>query len=359
MSEYKTDLRLPIAVFRKAPFVYVGPDFRSLPLGLLSDVVEHRGRQIQRLNPFTVSKINGVDRSTDILFCFAFFYINDDDERVVLLTQPIYLTNFVDTEALDALLVEVERFANFLGSRIIEIEVHEQLDGPVAFPTSLSFFSYNLNSMSTIKPETAHFERHEFRKEAEIVCLDQSVSEFEHSADESNRGSDEYIINSLSPLDFIAVKNKSRSFPVKSYELTYSDSVFKPINLPFFEDTAYTLQKRGWFFRKESDEGYLRWTPNIMEPFAERRTPFPLLFYHTLEEHVYSYGKIFDWGLSEEDPALFNLLLSHAVRSMKKKGIQKVQFAHVESKQKFIKKFLEKSGFKAIHRINLLSRELG
>ena len=127
MPEYKTDLRLPIALFRKAPFVYVGPDFRSLPLGLLSDVVEHRGRQIQRLNPFTVSKINGNDGSMDILFCFAFFYINDGDERVVFLTQPIYLTSFVDIGALDALLFEVETFAKFLGSRIIEIEVHEQI----------------------------------------------------------------------------------------------------------------------------------------------------------------------------------------------------------------------------------------
>ena len=163
----------------------------------------------------------------------------------------------------------------------------------------------------------------------------------------------------MSPIDFIAVKNKSRSFPVKSYELTNADSAFKPTNLPFFEDTAYTLQKRGWLFRKESDEGYLRWIPNIMEPFAESRTPFPLLFYHTLEEHVYNYGKIFDWGLSEEDSTLFNILLSHAVRTMKQKGIQKVQFAHVDSEKKFIKRFLEKSGFKAIHRIKLLSKELG
>jgi len=128
MSEYRTDLRLPLAVLRRAPFVYVGPDFRSLPLGVLSDIVEHRGRQIQRLNPFTVSRVVGNGEFDDVLFCFTFFYINDDDERVVFLTQPIYLTDSEEPEALDSLLFEAERLAGFVQSRLIEAEVHEAVE---------------------------------------------------------------------------------------------------------------------------------------------------------------------------------------------------------------------------------------
>ena len=360
MPEFKTDLRLPIAVLKKAPFVYIGPDFRSLPLGILSDIVDHRGRKIQRLNPFTVSKAGVDDGSTDLLFCFTFFYINDKDERVVFLTHPIYLTNFEKSEALEALLVEVERLAAFLDSGIIEMEVHEQITGPVAFPTSLSFFSYDLDNATISKPDAALLKRSGFREEVEVICLEQGLHDFERRADETGEKPDGYAVTSVSPTEFTMVKEKAHNFPVSSYELTRSDSAFKPTNLPFFEDVAYTARKRSrWSFRKTSNEGYLRWTPNIMEPFNESRKPFPLLFYHALEEHAYDHGKIFDWGLSGEDRALLASLLSQAVTSMKQRGIKRFQFANVDSEEKFIKDFLEEFGFKTAHKIKLLRKEVG
>jgi len=360
MSDLKTDLRLPIAVLRKAPFVYVGPDFRSLPLGILSDIVEHRGRKMQRLNPFTVTRTFEDDGSADVLFCFIFFYVNDDDERVVYLTHPVYLANGDESEALEALLAEVERLAKFLDSGIIQLEVHDQISGPVAFPTSPSFVSYDLDCANILKPDALLLKRHDFEEEMEVFCLEQSVHEFERIEGEAKERPDKYIITSASPPEFLTVKKKARNFPVKSYELTHSDDAFEPTNIPFFEDAAYTVYKRSrWPFKKGSDEGYLRWTPNIMEPFMEIRNPFPLLFYESLEEHAYRYGKVFDWGLSIEDRELFTSLLSHAVRSMKQRGIVRFQFSNVGSDQMFIKKCLEESGFKATHRIKLLRKEVG
>lgn len=294
------------------------------------------------------------------MFCFTFFYINDEDERVVFFTHPIYLTNFENSEALEALLMEVERLAEFLDSHIIEMEVHEQITGPVSFPTSLSFFSYDLDNAAISKPDAALLRRSGFREEVEVICLDQSIQAFESKADEIGEKHDRYAVTPVSPTEFTMIKAKAHNFPVKSYELTRSDRAFKPTNLPFFEDVAYTARKRSrWSLRKTSDEGYLRWTPNIMEPFNESRNPFPLLFYHALEEHVYEYGKIFDWGLSRADRALFAPLLSQAAMSMKQRGIKRFQFAHVDSDQKFIKGFLEEFGFNTTHKIKLLRKKVG
>lgn len=359
MSELMADLRLPIALLRKAPFVYVGPDFRSLPLGLLSDIVDHHGRQIQRLNPLTVSMAKGGRVSTDLLFCFTFFYINDDDERVVFLTQPIWLTDYRNSEALEALLIEVERLAEFLESGFIEIEIHEDIKGLVAFPTSLSFLSYNLEHTKISKLDSDLLKRHDFRDEVEILCFDQAIKDFQHRLDEKGDSQDKYAITPVSPLEFLMIKERARMSKAKSYELTQSDGAFKPTNIPFFEGVAYAIRERSrWPFRKASEKGYLRWTPNIMEPFKERTTPFPLLFYHALEEHVYNYGKIIDWGLSSEDGSLLTSLLSEAAETMKMRGISRFQFAHVDRSQKFIKNLLEEFGFKPIHKIKLLRKEV-
>ena len=174
MSEFRIDLRLPVNVLRETPFAYVGPDFRSLPLGVFSDIVTHRGRQRQRLYPFTVSKAEGDRASADLLFCFIFFYINDEDELVVFLTHPINLGGFEDSRALEALLAEVEKLAEFLGSHLVEIEIHGQVAGHVAFPTSLSFYSYDLKRASALS-DAALFKRRGFHEEAEVICFDQSI----------------------------------------------------------------------------------------------------------------------------------------------------------------------------------------
>jgi hypothetical protein len=360
MLEFKTDHRLPIAVLRKAPFVYVGPDFRSLPLGILSDIVEHRGRKMQRLNPFTVSRTTEDDGSADILFCFIFFYVNDDDERVVYLTHPIYLANSDESEALEALMTEVERLANFLDSGIIQIELHDQISGSVAFPTSLSFFSYNLDHATIEKPVAAQFKRFNYHEESEVICLDQSLYEFESLAGEMVEEPAGCFFASVSPREYSMVREKARDFPVKSYELTRSDGAFKPTNLPFFEDVAHVARRRsGWLFKKDLDLGYLRWTPNIMEPFLETGNPFPLLNFDALEGHAYRYGNIFDWGLNGEDPELFASLLSLAVKSMRRRGIERFQFSHVDSGQEFVLSVLKDYGFEEAHRIKLLRKEVG
>ncbi len=358
MSKFKVELRLPIETLRKAPFVYVGPDFRSLPLGILSDIVEHRGRKIQRLNPFTVVKSGDDGGQTDVLFCFTFFYINDLDERVVYLTNPIQLVGSGETGALEALFAEAERLAKFLESHLIEIELHDRVSGSVAFPSSLSFLSYNLESDALSKPEEAHLKRWGFREEAQIICFEQDVDEFERIANEIGTKQEKFIAKSLSPIEFVTLKAKSRNFLIRSYELTQSDGAFKPTNLPFFEDTAYSVRTRHkLIFGKGSGEGYLRWIPNIIEPFVYGRTPLPLLFYHALEEHAYGYGKIIDWGLSAEDEGLLASLITRAVESMRQRGIKKCQFANVNGNQRFVNSFVEEHGFKIVHKMRLLCKE--
>ena len=92
MSAFQVDLRFPIKVYKEDPFVYTGPDFRSLPMGLISDTLNHEGRQYQRFYPFTVTRSTVGGAVEDVLFCFMFAYINDDDERGIYLTRPIPLS---------------------------------------------------------------------------------------------------------------------------------------------------------------------------------------------------------------------------------------------------------------------------
>jgi hypothetical protein len=153
MSEFQVDIRFPIKVYKEDPFVYTGPDFRSLPMGLISDTLNQGGRQYQRFYPFTVTRSTDGGAVEDVLFCFMFAYINDDDERSIYLTRSVPLSSSNDAAALDALINEAKRLATYLGSSTVEIEVNAEVNRYDAFPTSPSFFSYSKKEKSTFNPD--------------------------------------------------------------------------------------------------------------------------------------------------------------------------------------------------------------
>jgi len=174
-----------------------------------------------------------------------------------------------------------------------------------------------------------------------------------------DEGKDRYVVAPVSPTEYVNARERARGFRIRSHELTRSDSAFEPAKLPFFEHSAYTARRRSrWPLRRGLEEGYLRWTPNIMESFEEIQTPYPLLFPNALEEHAYSAGNVFDWGLSGDDRALFTSLLSEAARSMELRGIERFQLSRVDAEQAFVRNLLGEYGFETIHKIRLLRKEL-
>lgn len=353
MSDYKVHFLLPARLYNLSPFVYVGPDFRSLPLGIVSDIFTHRGKQLQRLYPLTVSQVRQDGSQTDLLFCFTFCYINDDDKRVIFLTPPIKLKETETSVALEMLLAEVEKLATFIQSSTIEIEQHEQLNDSISFPTSLSFLSYAMGNMKYQNLDLRIFETFGYRKREEVSFFECEVSDYSHVAQDD---SDKYDVKNISPKEFMEYRERSRGFSAKSFSLSQTDDALRTRVIPYFEDTVHTVRKRSWLrLQKDSADGYMMWTPDLLEI----DTPFPFLFLHGLEEMLFTRGNIFDWGLKDRDRGLFNSLLSYTVCEMKKKGIQTVQFSYVRRGEDFVKDCLVDHGFKENHRLSLLRKEVG
>ena len=134
MAEYRVSIRFPVKVLKMYPFVYSGPDFRSLSLGAVSDMFSYHGLTLQRLYPFTVSKLDR-GRRIDLLFCFTFLFVDDDGKLGLFLTNLIPLTQSEPTVALEVLLNEAEKSVRYFGGQFLETEVNDDIQGDVAYPT--------------------------------------------------------------------------------------------------------------------------------------------------------------------------------------------------------------------------------
>jgi hypothetical protein len=355
MSDFKVDLRLPVKLYKKHPFTYVGPDFSSLPLGLISDSITHQENKFQRLYPFLVRREKGQNITDDILFCFAFIYLNNDNEKVIFLTQPQYLDSETP-EALEVLLLETENLARYIKSNTIEIEYHEKITGNVAYPTSLSFLSYKLDDDIHNKPNIDLIERWGYIQNQKITCFESNIEELVTPSKERQKLTDKYQISHINPNDYNLLSNEYSRYRIRSFKLSNSDNSLEHSKVPFFEDTAHSIKRRRRFFGKGPIDGYMRWIPNIMENISGKHTPYPYLHYQKLEKHNYETGKIFDWGFIREDRDVINSLLIETIDSMKQRGIKRLQITNI--KDKFVQDFFIEKGSKPIHKIKLYKKEL-
>lgn len=353
MSEFQVDLRFPIKVYNEDPFVYTGPDFRSLPMGLISDTLNHGGRQYQRLYPFTVTRSNVGGVVEDVLFSFMFTYINDDDERSIYLTRLIPLSSSSGATALDALIKEARLLAKYLGSSTVEIEVNAETSRYDAFPTSPSFLSYSKEGKSTFNPDV--YGGLGFKEASCLLSLEARIEDLYPLVKEKEVDSNKYDVFTESPTEYKGIKNYARNFPLRSYELTQNDEALGLYSLPFFEESCHTVRKQtGIILKQRSPKAYFRWIPDIFESSLEHRSPIPLLFYQELEKHRYRIGKIYDWAFSEKDRNLMYLLLFQAIRYMRDKGIERIQFSNIPKENKFVLDLLETLGFESVSRTLIL-----
>jgi hypothetical protein len=353
MSEFQVDLRFPIKVYKENPFVYTGPDFRSLPMGLISDTLNHEGRQYQRFYPFTVTSSTFGGAVEDVLFCFMFVYINDDDERSIYLTKPIPLSSSSDATALDALINEARRLAKYIGSSTLEIEVNAEASRYDAFPTSPSFLSYSKEGKSTFNPNV--YGGLGFKETACLISLEAKIEDVYPLVKDKDVDSNKYDVFTESPVEYKGIKKYARNFPLRSYELTNNDEALGLLSLPFFEESCHMVRKETGIIRKQrSPKAYFRWIPDIFESSLENRSPTPLLFYQELEKYRYHIGKICDWAFSERDRNLMYLLLFQAVRYMRDKGIERIQFSNIPRENKFVLDLLGTLGFESVSRTLIL-----
>lgn len=358
MFEFKIESRLPLALFRKAPFIYSGPDFVSFPLGMISNIIDYRGRRLQRFYPLTVSKVLQDNILVDQMFCFSFFYVNDENDLILFLTHPYWFNRSSIQESFDFFLTKVEELAKSTNSEVIEVEFHDKISSLIAFPTSLSHFSYDLSRAQIQRDDLSLFQQNGFREEGTILCYEQNINEAEKKAKRERRKCNNYAVNGINQEKFITIEKKLFKFPMKAYNLSSKDLIMTQRLASFFSDTISVVYKRSKWFTRGALDGFLQWSPNLMEPFKNYSSPVPFLFYYIFNHYPFKCGKIFNWALRIEDTRLFTCLLSHTLRSMKQKGLKKCQITNVDNEQTFMKNMLELYGFVKIHSIKLLTKRV-
>jgi hypothetical protein len=350
MPEYEIDIRIPVKLYNSSPFVYFGPDFRSLPLGFFSDFIVHENKQYQRLYPMTLSKKEG-DGSKDILFSFIYLYIDDSDQKIIHLTQPVSMVD--QLEGLEALLAEADNLARFTGSGILELENYSKIKEPLFFPSSPSIINYGLQNPNPLHVDETMLMESDFIKSEEVKSFSCRIEDLKDPLQSLEKDNN---LSSLKPFEFIeAKKNK---FKERSFELSTNDPIFQDTRIPFFRETALIIKVlRGWIRKKEVIGGYMRWAPNIFEPCMEKGIPYPLLFYSILENYRYKGGKIFDWGF-DGDTVLLRSLLLGLLAEMMELGIEVVHFGNVKKNQESVRNLLSDMGFKEAQSIQLYRRKI-
>jgi hypothetical protein len=223
------------------------------------------------------------------------------------------------------------------------------IEAAIAFPTSLSFLSYQLEETPPSGPTPRELESLGFREKARILGYEADLEGLL-----KEEGGREIEVETLDSRGFLEVRGRLLpQMDLHSYHLSDRDPALGPTSIPFFEGTTYTARKRGWLSSKPI--GYLRWTPDLHEPMRDRGFT-PLLFPKILENWRYRCGKVFDWGYRDERS--LKALLRAAAHSMAREDIKSLQFSNVEEDDKRTRRMLESMGMRMIHRVSLMAMEV-
>ena len=353
---YKADTRLPLEVLEKSPFIYTGPSLGSFLVGAIHGALNHHGRLLTRVYPLTVYEVASSKELIDRIFCLCFFYVNDNDELVLFLTHPCWLNRADHAPLLDFFLAKVDELANYGGCTCIEMEFHD-VASYVAFPTSLTHFSYDLRKISVEKNDLSRLQSRGFQEESTIHCYEQSVNEIEKRVQDEYTTSPPFQVKSLAPSEVNMLHAQTEKYPVKAYTLSRRDPFSAFIN-PLSQDIVSGADTRSRWFRRGELVCYFRWTPNLFEPSLAYKLPVSLSFKYAFENYEYTYGKIVDWGVRRDDPNVFRSLLSQTSHSMREKGYERLQIGNVHDNQSGLKAVLMQYDFRRVHTIKLLQKQV-
>ncbi|MEM2893924.1 MAG: hypothetical protein QW486_07260 [Candidatus Bathyarchaeia archaeon] len=354
---FKIESRLPTALFNEAPFIYTGPDFMSFPLGMISDIINNKNRSIQRFFPITISKFQG-KILVDQMFCFSFFYVNDEDDLIFYLTHPFWFDRSNMKDTMDFFIMQIEGFANKMNCNQIELEIHENFTSCIAYPTSLSHLSYYLNRDRFQADDLKFFQRYGFNEVNSLFCYEQCLEGIEKNLKDKISDAKKYKAKIINQSDFIKIKDKINNSFIKAFSLSTKDLIVSHRLLPPFNKSMFILNKKNKTSMNSSINGFVQWVPNLFELFRKRCSPIPYLHYHNFKDFPFKCGKIINWAIDEERDELVIALIYHTINMMKKRGIKKCQFGFIHNKQDFMYNILKFCGFSKVHTIKLLKRKV-
>ena len=347
---FKIDTYLPLKVSKKCPFIYTGPNFAPFQVGLLPGVLQYRGTVIQRFYPLTVYNEASPTRLYNHLFAFCFLYVSNDQEVVFYVTPICWLRDDDRDEALDFFLTQITNLARDLTAHSIIMEVHYDITSTIAFPTSLSPFSYDLQDPTALDIDERRLQSYDFQIMHRIHGYEQRLVPGEtrtilprNYVFREVPASQEYEETAANT----QFQHRAFTFSALNSEAAMHSEHLKQIRL-------LALKKQGWF-KKPELTSYLQWTPNLFEPSREYQLSVPLIFHYAYDEYPFQRGKILDWGFTASTLQAMSALLDHAAISMEKQGITYLQIGGVLENSP-LHAHLVSEKFTPVHTIHLLQK---
>ncbi len=354
MLTFRVESRIPVKLFTKAPFIYTGPDFMSFSLGMISDIIDYQGKKIQRFHPITVSKVDG-DRIIDQMFCFGFLYIDNDGELAFYLTHPYWFDRSDIEECFFFFLEKVEELAKMNNIKYLKLELHDFISPPIAFPSSLSEISYDLKKIQINRHDSLLFKKHGFSEEESISCYENRSQNLNNIKKETHVSKD-LKIRRMKLNDFMKIYGRTIEFPVKTYNLSNRDLFTSQKIIPYLNDTILVTYDKS--VKSTNINGFLMWSPNLIELYERFHSPIPYMFYPEMRKHSFEYGKIFNFAIKKENVQLFPSLLCNVLQQMGEQGIKKCQIGYISDKQKLFIHTIEKNGFTKVHVMKILKKRV-
>ena len=349
---FKIDTYLPLAVSKKCPFIYTGPNFAPFQVGLLPGVLQHRGTAIQRFYPLTVYYEESSTRICSQLFAFCFLFVSNDQEVVFYVTPICWLRDDDRGEALDFFLTQITDLARDLTASSILMEVNCDITAPIAFPTSLSPFSYDLQDPAALDIDEHHLQSNNFQIIHQIHSFEQRLALGETRPIPPHN----YVFRAVPASQDYEGAAAITQFQHRAFTFSALNSEASMHSEHLDQIRILALKKQGWF-KKTEFTGYLQWTPNLFEPSREYQIPVPLIFRYAYDEYSFSRGKILDWGFNAITPQVMSTLLDHVAISMGKRGISYLQIGGV-LEQSPLHDYLVSEKFTPIHTIHLLQKDV-
>ncbi len=353
---YTADRRLPLEVLTKSPFVYTGPNPGAFLMGALQGVLTHRGRLLPRVHPLTVSEATAAHPPIDRVFSWCFFYATDADDLILFLTHPCWL-NRSDNPALLAFLLErAEELATSGACTRIQLEYHSGTSY-VAYPTSLTPFSHDIQTVAGTTDDVARLHAHGFQEVDTIQSYEQSLPALETQIQAEQTSTAPFRLNNMTSSEFRTLHASPNAYSIQGFALARRDP-FLSFTDPQSPDVVSAAYTRPRWLRRGTLAGYVRWIPNLLEPALAYRLPVPLLFTYAFETYAFTYGKIVDWGLSgdSDDATVFTALLTHVVHAMKARGLTRIQVGNVHGRPSPINVWLQHYDFQPVHTITLYEK---
>jgi len=329
-------------------------------MGTPFDFLTYHASEIPALLPCTLC-IKEENTLNDLLFSFAFPFIDNDERLIIYFTHPVWLGNNRDLSLIHYLFDEIITYFQELGEIVLCIEqlgAGAQTAPPYdAYPTSLTHLSYNVSELSNFTPPLKESLNllHDagFKEYRKILCYECEIETLLSNL---------HISNQILPYEILE-DIRGRNLIISLEDVNPSDMIAK--NYSFANQFTFISPQYSFdigdysviSFHDEQFVGFFQWTPNLLE-LPMNTLPIPYLYPDLIRKHKFTTGKIFRFGTKIKDSDLFKGLLHKTVLIMREKGVKTCQIGYIDEQDEILTSILDQVGFTVINSLQILKKDV-